>query len=1645
MKQSVKNYKNEKERLNELLKSPTSVSIQNKNNVSKFKFGTYGNMRECNLSSFIIEPLDFDGVPPNLVVIFKNICKRDTTTKLKGLDDISSWINENGGELNENNILKVWSYLYPRLSIDIDRQVRLSCNHVHRKIYIQSGKKIVKFIKEIIGSWIMSTFDSDHGVKKVAIESFNTAFQTREKRLIVKKTYHKYILSFNKNIILKQSPSTLSDLRYISQEDSKAKYYRIIASILASFADIILNLELDELKKEEASYDEIMASEKFWKFLYETDFIGRKYFYEVIKNLSEKWPELLISQKNMIKKSVAKLMKNTEKSFISIILPTMEIFFSVCPELWEYDFFGDSEIFSYFKRLMLNNDSNSKQFWNCFYNLITKIPLNPHKSHFDVYLNDFIRMIWEGASKKTKYDNEAGFETFFKIMCYYMKHFENTRTISSIFEKKIMDIIINYFTDIKSLNTKTSDDFRHALVKGFLRNEYILNDIFNKFWYESKQCILEKLSKTSNIICEENYDEPFTVCLRWINTVDEFIKETDDNTVLADKSHVYLTICEVIYFIICHIRRSDDLPQKTIELLNCVVSKFSDIIFKNQRILSELESFIMEKIPKFITSLTESIGSILLIYIVKNKNTESVGLVWTSLFLHLSKIESRSERNVFTHKIAKMIIDSKINIEDLRNCLPCVNLIDDVLLDCVHFNIDNNFENWECLNDFLTVKEIVFSKESIVESLIFLVEKVFCPNDSEFYYIFNDDRILVLLHNVLGDNFDLCSCFLQNFRAIEFHIKIWNFTYINKGDISERISIFNDLFEKIYCLNNKIGSNLRFNIANIIQKQILLLDSLDFSLMRSLCSLNVKVLSFATESEKMDLLAIFLFSTHEWDTAFSFLISEYPNKNLELFSSLKTCCLIFSNFVKTKGNIETDNISKLLKMSVFSKTIINSLILDLCSLKIHWLILYGIMICEELIRDNFELEHANCLWKSITKEQEQELFTLIERSDDFVFDILTSDKIELFGIDNFVQRNDIKFLEKIKMKSIGCSPETYYSACVLSRTFQFLTKRIEYSQEEVETWLNDISIENDQNVFIFAAVINGFQQKLFFSKRLEGIRNRIGSDISGDFVVDRDLKKIVLFNVFIPFDGSLWKHFPQQRIIFLFQNLLKLIDKKNIIKVQNIDFCAEITKIFIKLIPFVKTIDGLYWYNICDYLCQCLKICIETSLDFLNFEFYSMKLFMTLSNCYSFNDSFNDAWNIHSKTLYSHLFQLFIHKKETHAKNQPLDICIQLLSRILLQIPIAIVEKPLVNSLYLHLLSQWKYTQITTFDWLTKWILKDQENLIVETEFSKEIDIDLPSKLLFMISDLPCYDSLDNIDHENNLSSKLRGYFLSWILIFTYFKNTSYILKSHYIESLKNSNCIPLTIEFIFKTLELLSDKPINAIEISWDILEWKSADNIKTEILSLMVYVYLLILRYIPSLARDWWIGCKNRQLTQSVETFTEKNISSILIEDEIASVLLESIQLKINDDNIHVKTSKTTREVTTSYTIDDQYLEMVIRLPACYPLNQVIVEGIQKIGVKDAQWRAWLLASRILITTQNGSIADAVSLFKRNVSLHFEGVVACHICFSIISVQDRSLPSKKCAICKNKFHSGCLYKWFKTSNASKCPLCRTTFSFAA
>jgi len=82
-------------------------------------------------------------------------------------------------------------------------------------------------------------------------------------------------------------------------------------------------------------------------------------------------------------------------------------------------------------------------------------------------------------------------------------------------------------------------------------------------------------------------------------------------------------------------------------------------------------------------------------------------------------------------------------------------------------------------------------------------------------------------------------------------------------------------------------------------------------------------------------------------------------------------------------------------------------------------------------------------------------------------------------------------------------------------------------------------------------------------------------------------------------------------------------------------------------------------------------------------------------------------------------------------------------------------------------------------------------------------------------------------------------------------------------------------------------------------------------------------------------------------------------------------------------------------------------------------------------------------LLITQDGSIIDAILLWKRSLDSHFDGVECCPICYAVFHASNYSLPRLACKTCKNKFHHACMYKWFQTSHKSTCPLCQTPFSF--
>ncbi|XP_055812842.1 E3 ubiquitin-protein ligase listerin isoform X2 [Solanum dulcamara] len=208
-------------------------------------------------------------------------------------------------------------------------------------------------------------------------------------------------------------------------------------------------------------------------------------------------------------------------------------------------------------------------------------------------------------------------------------------------------------------------------------------------------------------------------------------------------------------------------------------------------------------------------------------------------------------------------------------------------------------------------------------------------------------------------------------------------------------------------------------------------------------------------------------------------------------------------------------------------------------------------------------------------------------------------------------------------------------------------------------------------------------------------------------------------------------------------------------------------------------------------------------------------------------------------------------------------------------------------------------------------------------------------------------------------------------------------------------------------------------------------------KVASLAGAIFGLMLCVLPAYVRGWFSDIRDRSTSSAIEFFTRAYCSPPLIMNELSQIK----KANFADDNFSVTVSKSASEVVATYTKDETGMDLVIRLPASYPLRPVDVDCTKSLGISEVKQRKWLMSMMSFLRNQNGALAEAICIWKSNFDKEFEGVEECPICYSVIHTSNHSLPRLACKTCKHKFHSACLYKWFSTSHKSTCPLCQSPF----
>lgn len=87
----------------------------------------------------------------------------------------------------------------------------------------------------------------------------------------------------------------------------------------------------------------------------------------------------------------------------------------------------------------------------------------------------------------------------------------------------------------------------------------------------------------------------------------------------------------------------------------------------------------------------------------------------------------------------------------------------------------------------------------------------------------------------------------------------------------------------------------------------------------------------------------------------------------------------------------------------------------------------------------------------------------------------------------------------------------------------------------------------------------------------------------------------------------------------------------------------------------------------------------------------------------------------------------------------------------------------------------------------------------------------------------------------------------------------------------------------------------------------------------------------------------------------FTAKYVSPRLYIDEMEQ--LQKPGELSSADNLSVKVRSAAREIVATYTLEEFSIELVITLPANYPIGLTAVECSKKLGVATSEWRKWML----------------------------------------------------------------------------------------
>ncbi|KAJ5682594.1 hypothetical protein N7462_005759 [Penicillium macrosclerotiorum] len=1596
---------------------------------------TFGNDgREPSSLTYITEPPDLSRISDQqLVIAFKNLMKKDEITRTKALEELKEYIvsvEAKDGTVHDG-FLEAWVKIYPRASIDLSRRVRQLAHTILGSIASLVGKRIAPHLPKVVGAWLAGLYDNDRPVHRSALESFTMIFTTDAKRNNVWKIYQSSILDFVDDVLLHQSPLTLSDERTVKRDDAEAKYARVVGSALSLFNRILGNSADEDLKKNLPEIETLLGSKSLWAFCTHEDPFVRRSIYILLRSAVSREPGW-VDWKVLSAAIIGKSLSSPQIGSASELSESLLLLTSARPQIWTEDYTGKTSASKRLRQyIQKGSQAGHANFWSNLDQVLRTIPQEvlsgADKTSTDgIFTISSATAITEAfqeglnSREETRQNLPIGWKKYIQVGTWLATLVPEDQQ-SEFIQKRLSPLVINYVRPESelvqwSLVPQSAEEICAEYLTTLTAHNQ--SEELQLLWTKLSHDLLEAVKLSSPEQSKDFRTSQDSICTQSkrffdlqsaaLSRVTEGQAEPAAQKVFKQSNIALLENCLQI------LRSRNGKPYGAAGVVEDCVRSMPSAAKSSKDFLN----FVRTDAPDLLFSPS---GDRLITIILVCREWDGFASSFENMVERAMELEpEQSNAHILQNLLSNLSFDEVGDKAKLSKLI--MRALDKACRGShAHWPIitsvlQNQSSRGQMANDIFL---------SMIDSLSF------------------DDRVFDALHGLshLGQTVPAA---VREFQSGPQGSKLTGKLLFLIESPSEEVATLAESLMKTF-KETVVGDTSDKSKIEILRNGFSHASEESLSI-ESLFAIAEELLQGISSKDADYRIKDILPSQNAWEEAMGPFLQLPPRFSVAITSPLGGIVNLVQRDVSESFKAlwlstprDSAHCSAAFRLATFTIKVLSSFEITkhLNSDDLETVLFY-LPLAVQLIDDDLSIEQSNGISGLKLADQREEYLEIVLKGRKIISNWIHAKEPLNGSSDSTISSSLINLWEKRLEELNGTSPWDY-------RIGEAFTK-IMTSSHAVE---HSKSTEEISKLCREARTANAIRSASWFAVlRSSILSNSVGNRICNELVADSTglkqhdsssdgLRKLALLNILLSGEDNIISTIPTQRLVFLTKHLIEYLQSDT----KSLGLKAEIIKTLTFVISGLAEIYGSHWEESMDILSTFFKNTSggEEGLPLLasSFRFFARLKSMAEGDS---NDDLQDAWLERKTGLFNDLASTIGMFDSSTTFHQPRDVAVELLRRLINSLPIEKLED--VSGVFHLITAHSRSVQRTAYTILHRYIPQAQEQISFDVALSKTM-VSLPDELLSLLLETPTMQMVNMAYGDDKMWTTIRAYLLSWKIVFDHFTNASLPVQEFYTTSIKENDILIPLLEFTFNFLQKSHGKIIDTSKLDVQNFEPDQSENAEKEIQWLLVHLYYLCLRHLANMTKNWWIDTKKR-IKGPVEAWTEKHISPVVAGDSLQGVTdWISTQDPNEERALSVKISKTA-EIIASIPVDEESppVSISISLPPAYPLHPALVVGRSRVLVDEKKWKSWLLTIQGVIMFANGNLVDGLLAFRRNVQGALKGQSECAICYSVIST-DMQTPNKRCATCKNTFHSVCLFRWFKSSNQSTCPLCRNNFVY--